>query len=793
MRKLTNILTIMFIVLVSMTSICHATKPARTHWSPAGAGGFGAFPWIQWDESVYGRAYLLSDVAGFFVSTDGAQTWSFSNVGNSQCAEADSMDQDGATVAMLCAQGTFRSLDRGANWSKIGTSGGTKYTSDKAIAIKHGDANTIYVGDLGGDINVTTNGGTNWSKLEVDAIYGSTISALYLTSDNRYLFASAPQASNAGIKVYDLQTDPAGGSNIRGLLSGTYGTRNYGIRGYVDGSSVEHVCTTAGYDIACTIDGGVNWTRTNDTASGDEGIRRFDVVFDSGTNNAWYLISHNHLDGTDPSYQSNGKHYSKDSGATWVDKGMGSFTIDYSANPGGVADGDDGATVGYNYTMFNISINPNNHEQFLNTDLGDALLGQTLAGWPKVVSMGAQNQVVTDMEQAPNGWIFISGMDIGIWVTKDYGRTWESILYKHGGTQGYNEGYGGHTWQLELLGTADDWTAGNGIILGTFSSWDTVGTSYRGAPYIMRSADNGVTFTKIVFGPTRCTWSSNLAWGPTDCNASGNTGYPRGFDCASNGTCYIAQAGYNQYTTGTGSGGIFKSTDYGATWSKLTSSEMLSGGNFGRHLAVDPADATGNTFFYAQYRGTASAQECSWLEPCRSTNGTSCSCIGTIANSPSGYGDMMAVYYPPAGSQAFATSWGQIIKSNGWTWFNSFAFVNQNYLNPWGGGALFGLAWNPANTSQAVVSNYPDDNANGSIMWWTDNINATQPVTWQDITGDLPAESVATVSLFVPEDGPNGSLWIGTGCCGVFKLDLGDVIKTKITGVTLRGLITNSD
>ncbi len=211
----------------------------------------------------------------------------------------------------------------------------------------------------------------------------------------------------------------------------------------------------------------------------------------------------------------------------------------------------------------NLALNPSAPEQLLiaanwrNARSDDG--GRT---WAEA-SRGADISVVFDLDFLGDK-VYAGAMDQGTLVSEDRGATWRNLWPVR-----WNREYSGHNWQVVA------WNEGGADqIVSTCSPWD--------APLnlVLRSTDGGDSVEMVRAGLPDYRTSANTMWG---------TGYPRTLaaDPRNPRTLYLGIDG--DPADGHEGGGVFRSTDGGATWARTAGQPGSRRMFFG--LQVDPLDS----------------------------------------------------------------------------------------------------------------------------------------------------------------------------------------------------------
>jgi photosystem II stability/assembly factor-like uncharacterized protein len=767
---------------------------SRSLWVPVFFGGHSTYDRITYDRAMYDRVYLSSDVNHGWYSDNGGDLWvTFprSLAGHTVTGFTQSVSNPD-TIYSSWQSGLSKTTDRGKTWTTTSDGDGIRLIRPqgyKSVAINSVDPNTIYVGTTGssgtdGDIFYSYDSGATLSSLDQLPFGRTYVSSVFLSNDNRYLYtagggsvetwatgrtyvvnnyvysgtdyykclvghtsgvfgddlvseywvAVSSRASVPRLKIYDLIGETS--SDI--LLDGSvYGSFNYDIASYTL-SGTEHVCVTAGQAIACTSDNGLNWEYlTNTAVTGTNYIYRFDVVNDSGIIKFYATIA------TDNS--SVGTSRSLDGGVTWEICGN-TLTCPSTSTP--TINGTYCSLTSYKGMRRTIAINPFNTQEILQADDG-AVYKSSDSGstWSTIGSTGANNTVVTDMEFSPNGWLVVTGMDFPPVISRDRGITWTDLMPR----DDYGSSYWGHHYAVELYGTSNEWESGSGRIVTTRDEWSS------GRSQVHTSDDNGETWAiNAVFG-TGNRWQGG---------SSGSDGRAMVLaKCPSNEDIIVA--GLDGYVDSSLYGGLWISTNRGVDWAQLNYNIPTSRGwprAFSRGFGFDPTDSNCQKMVLAGWFGTGTVTTSDRFDTGTYITSWNTNWVNGLQYRP-GTSDYYTTSTPDAGSLRKGTS---TIKS----------FNDED-----GNGEAI-LFFGQENKKAVVSTAYPYGD---SKIWWTEDITLGASAVWTDITLNFPSRSGANVMRINEEEGDGGFLYVGTSGDGVWKLDLGLLYKTHITGAFISG------
>lgn len=774
--------TLSFMLIFANVSFAIVGVPDSRHWIPTSFGGGGAYPMIVPDRHTANKVYLVSDVNIPFVSTNKAESWSFitDNTHGWDIAQPSALYQSKTTASLLWAigkSGIDKSTDSGVTWVRKNGGSATRTSSGKTIVINPTNDNDVFAGLDNGNIIRTTDGGTTWTTYAVPFGVNLKITFLYVNAAGTKLFVGG---GTQGLMIYDLGTDIP--TSV--TLTGTNAVRQYDYDTYSDLSAVEHFCTTAGLKIACTADDGANWTYTA-------------VLTATTTYMAWRIGTKQLAGGgvrmvvfrrlITNSASSSVEQYSNDGGATW---GTSVLTKNSTMNPTEVmtVGGWNGDSIAMDLHDENIAWFTTNWNVFRSDD-GGATYAE------KVV--GAQNTVVSDVQIAPNGTIFMCNMDCGCQYSTDHGATWTQALPTA-------NSQGGHYWRVLLTGTEAEWNAGTGHAIVTSNWWSD------SKPRVHRSTSNGLagTWTTITYGLPQVSLYGDVIWPGAGSNGAG--GFIRSAAKSTNGqTLYVGMDGENckanpalpsNCSTNQVTGGTFISTDNGASWARANGNGTADGvlgisspRKIYNALAVSPKNSSGSaaspsgtvvlfgTYGYNMYRSTNSGSTYSYV------------------SAPSPYSMMNFIYdaaFDSAGHPyAVGTNSGPVIYKSITT---SFGDANGSY-STWQlmkrfhpasvtSGISDGFVIDPNNNDRLFVAETLGANgsANGKRVWVTADAHNHTAATWTDITGDLSALGGCQALAIDPNEGAQGFLYCASNGGGLHKLNLADS-PTVETGVVRFG------
>lgn len=635
------------------------------------------------------------------------------------------------SVSFLASTGeSFTDNGNGTLTSNMGGTGTITYTNTNS---------TSY-----GNYSLTFGGSPATTTASYTVSYSPSF--VYVTSDGLDVFVGrAPSVGSTTLVRYTIATD-----TITPItLTGTNATYNIDFDTYIDGSSVENLCVSAGLKIACTADKGSNWTYTAAvSALSTYRINHLASTRVGGTlkflaNRA--LITNSAVTAT---------HYSTDGGATW---GTSTLNKDTTMNPTGVF------TTG-TPRVFYLAFDPFDSTVVYQTDDWRIRRSDNSGATFNEKVTGAPMQVASDITVAPNGRMFLVSMDTGIQYSDDFGTTWVQGTPSTAKGQGFVTGsvndYGGHYWRVITLGTQEEWDAGDGVVIVTATMYSTP-TVLNFVNYVLKSVDNGVTWTRSNSGLPTVALYGDTVW---------DRGYMRALaKSADESIIYVGVDGENcqvntslpsNCTTNRVDGGLFKSTDQGATWTRVWSTPR----KIYNALAVDPTDATGQilmfgTFGYNMYRKTGA----STANYVGDTNGPT-NFIYDVAYDTEGRPYAVVNNSGPAIYRSVTTPFG-----DGSGQYGTWQLMKQFGTS----GIADGLVVDPQNVNRVFVSVTLGTPAARSI-YVTPEANRHDKARWYDITGNFPIVGgcqALTINYF---EGDKGYLYCASNGGGVWKLAMDD-------------------
>jgi hypothetical protein len=570
---------------------------AETHFNKVGRGkGSGHNQYQRW---LYEAQFHL-DANGFLI-----------NAASEQNAYEQFLQSSGGAnqKMMLAPVGTWNQLgpftwNRTSGWNP----GNGRLT---AMAIHPSATNTIYVGSPGGGLWKTTNGGSTWQPLtDGNALWMHIYSIAIDPANQSIVYAGTGNSANQVIKSTN------GGSSWTVLGSGPTGEiRKLLI--HPTNSSI--ILAAASNGIWRTTNSGTNWTRVYTSYIEDLEFKPNDpnVVYASGnvvaksTNNGatWTTLgSAQGITGTDRTLlavspnnanyvyavQASGSIFGKlylstDAGVSFTTKITGSTSANnfFGYNTNGVD------TRGQAWYDMAICASPSNAAEvhiagiitWKSTNSGSSFVATT--EWSLPNSTGYTHSDMHGLEFVGNTIYSLS--DGGIYKSTDYGDNWTNISVGLSIRQFYRMASGSNSATVFTGGAQDngsvtrnsssvmnDWLGADGMegLVSPTNASNIWGTSQYGQLY--RSTDGGSTRSNMY--NFNANWITPIAIHPT-----------------------------NETILFGGGAGVFKSTNSGSTFSKISGTTISSNLD---DIAIAPSNANyiyasvGNSLYVTTNGGT---------------------------------------------------------------------------------------------------------------------------------------------------------------------------------------------
>ncbi|PKN30610.1 MAG: hypothetical protein CVU64_02410 [Deltaproteobacteria bacterium HGW-Deltaproteobacteria-21] len=501
-----------FGVILTVLCLLCTTQGDAKHWEFAGWNGGGCYPNVEFDSSVKGRIYLVSDVAGIWRSNDSGENWSFMTRGlkNLNVSFIAIAPSDSNVLYAGTARGLFVRREADKSWEPCDTAGGeirfVRPVNHRSAAISRSSPNVISVGTASGSLFHSTNGGRTWQILGgVKKPFGDDkpLTSLAYSNTGKVLYV----ASERGLASFSFATKEwanlkGGPSRVTDLALG----KGSPERLYVAGQDALFI----------SEDGGKTWKQSTPAPAGTTyRVSVFDSQREVLIAAAWKK------DWT------GGVVLSRDDGRTWTPANR-NFSADRS-NPTRTW-----ANTGVPVTA--IKIDPFDERVLFRTDWwGVWRSDDGGASWKEKIE-GAPNVVGSDIVMGVTGNIYVAAMDDGLVKSSDGGRSYRPLFP----VKGYKKDLNGHIWRVLVQGEKDE------TIIATSSPWG------EEVNQVILSTDGGTSFTTVRNGLPSRRPKVNTLWGQ---------GYPRALaaDFQNPNNLYLG-------IDGDDGGGLYLSRDGGRNW-----------------------------------------------------------------------------------------------------------------------------------------------------------------------------------------------------------------------------------
>lgn len=727
--------------------------PISREWIKAGSGGAGAFTNVMWDKDIENTVYGLSDVSGLFKSENSGDSWDWKNNGlnDNMLSSIDQCDANYDAFVISSNFGVWKSVDHCETWTNILNSIHVRTKSHQSVKFSHGSDLVIYEGDDSGNIRKTVDGGENW--VTYTNPYGVTvIKTIAVSMDDSMLFVG----TGFGMVIYNTSdmsvvSTPLFTGNDSDKINDISEIRCFNFSGN------NFVVVSAGKALAISTDNGNSWSysTTISDVSTDRWIDRFDVTVENGV--LKYICQVRALN----SYNNFYAVISYDSGMSWARKDIkGRATGDSINNPGDI----------WHYVFGSISscvsIDPNNSSRLYLADPNGMYISTDDLDTMSEKIVGAQNQVLTDIQLAPDGQTIIaSGMDVGILKTINNGTTWTSLVPNV--VNNYDAGYAGHYWKFFINGTENDWKTGRATVVSTICPWGGVNGTTLADAYSVISNNSGSSWTMRKIADK----SYSGMWG---------NGFMRSLSWTSDkSVIYAGMDGSDR--------GVYKSTNLGINWTRLGVQPGYTNG-FYNGLAVDPTDNSGNKVMFASFGASGGSS------PYYTSNGGAS--WDFLRNSTDSAQSALAyvkqVKYSPNGEYIYiGDGSGNLWRSTNPPSYGSFSILKHFIVDSTKLRSIDGITFDPRNPNRMFLSLIYSDYTGyfKSHIFVTSNLNAGTDAVWTDITGNFPINQGINSMVIAYNEGIKGFLYVATYGGGVLKLDLDDGLYGEaFSGLSLNGI-----
>lgn len=757
------------------------TLPTDKLWTFLGPSAGGNCMSVTPDINTANKVWVVTDFSGVFKSTDNGDNWDWSHSSALYNISGKVVIQSASTPTTMyyysgkstsSASRIHSSTDSGVTWADHGyINPGTAYASGsneqiRNLAVNRTDGNTAYVGLWGasgasGNIFRTTNR-TTWSEWKTGSQVtnsGSVIGPIHcavVDMSNTYLWVGGP----TGLRRITL----ADGTVTNYTLTGTNNpTFNVCIVACTI-AGTNYVFVSSGNKIAySTTNSFTSPTYLTDSSLTTSAykIKRFDVAPGASLGATKLLVYWQ-----DTSLWYNGQlRKSSDGGSTWA-SGEGSFTPDSTNIPSRTWHGRE-------VLRYSVTADPNNTNRWWVSGLWGVErtddFGVTWADKAKGIGI----QFMTDMTLAPDNSIYATSMDNGLIRSIDDGATWLQCV-PNASQNGSSSN--GHSWKVVCLGSSADWAASQGVVVVSGSCWDTS----QNQNILWRSTNQGPTgtgtWTKITGGAIpNNRFTSGLYFGSP--NGQGNITAMCVDPNATSKTTGKIWLGLNGYL-GTNYGGIFQSTDAGATWTRKTPTTTPADWSVNGAIAVNPTNSL--NILYGTFGSGGSG--------IRRSNDGGTSWAEAVTT---GIDNIREIKF---GSDGTAYAAGD---SSGPVLYRS-TDSGANWTAIWHGapttGPADGLAIDPNDPDRLIVTidTYGDGKTNANPIWISENCRDATP-TFTDVTGDLPIGIGAAAAMWRMSEGTAGYIYIGRDGMSISKMNLADAVGTLTsTNIQPASLILNT-
>jgi len=477
-----------------------------------------------WALAVIGTNLFVGTFRGVFRSTDNGTSWTAVNNGLTN-TNVLALTVSGRNLFAGTGGGVFLSTDNGTSWTEVNN--GLTNRGVSALAVS---GTNLFAGTRGGGVFLSTNNGANWTAVN-NGLTNTDVTAFAVIGTNLF-------AGTAG-SIGPIST--SGGGVFRSTDNGTSWTQvNNGLTNTVV-SELAVIGTnlfagTGGDAVFRSTDNGENWTPANNGFTG----RRVDALAASGTN----LFAKT-------SYGS-GVFRSTDNGTSWTE--VNGLTRNVSA-------------IAVSGTNLFAGAWGRGRGVFRSTDNGTSWTEVNNGlGRGFIAALVVSGQYLFAVIPGPNAGLNSSSGG-AVFRSTDNGTSWTGVQYLPGrfsalaviGTNLF-AGTGGGVFRSTDSG--ESWTeANNGLTDKDVTKLASIGTNLFACTYsggVFRSTDNGANWTEVNIGLTHP--------GITALAASSTNLFAGSYYFA--GTI-LGTTRSNSSGVSTRSGGVFRSTDNGTSWTEV--------------------------------------------------------------------------------------------------------------------------------------------------------------------------------------------------------------------------------
>ncbi|HBC88680.1 MAG TPA: hypothetical protein DCZ94_17185 [Lentisphaeria bacterium] len=397
-------------------------KPAE-NWEWCGWGGGGFFWSCVWHPTDSNIIYLGGDVAGIYKSVDKGKNWKFINKGISDYGVYSiAISKSKPDILYIGTMGgVCKTMNGGTNWTFLEQTGKDNLKmlperprSVRAIAIDPSNPDIVYMGSSDGKIYRTEDGGANWKKLYETATTAEgdkpnkksiPISSICIAETNsKLIFASSVicgilRSEDAGATWTQLSTPKASMCVV--------------VAPY-DEKTVYAAFDKEG--IMKSADKGQTWGKVKLELPEGSNVR--EIVLHPANPKIIQCIIQN-----DKKWNGNFS-YSIDGGESWTT--VAEMKADLAGNPSYPNGVDKNGNIGMS-KISNLSLNPSNpDEMFIAANRWNCFSSDGGRTWENR-DAGADITCFTDL-QFSGDKVYATAMDEGLLVTSDGGKLWKPLF-----------------------------------------------------------------------------------------------------------------------------------------------------------------------------------------------------------------------------------------------------------------------------------------------------------------------------------------------------------------------------
>ena len=574
-------------------------------WEPAGFGGAGNFDGAWFDVRQPGVVYAASDVTGVFRSADYGDHWEMRSLGlgNYEISSfaVDPFDPDtlyaGAGAFKASTQaGMYISHDAGLTWQPMPATQANaitfrRFRTTDAIAPDPARRGVLLAGSRENGLWRTTDGGLAWTQVYAAPLTRAPLFVAYEDDP------PDPHAAPVAVVVFD-PGDPRvayAGLDGFGVIQSTDGGVSWRpINSGLPASATVKYLAVGGNDVLYAAVGAAGVYKSLDRGRRWQAVNGFGPDLALGER-AW--VSSVAVHPTDPltayvtlvTYDDANVWKTTDGGAHWAPQR--NITVDPSNNPTEAWSPNAPAGGYYPYTLsWQVTLDPNNPDRLFYVNYWGMLRSEDGGEHWQSKIVGAQNTCVTALAldtDHPAGQphrLFATQWDAGVLASTDLGQTWTAVVP----SRVNDPALSGHYWNLAIAQAE-----------GRRYYYTTADTNEETGSYgkVLRSTD-GVNWTPVFSHtrPTEGTWLGGFMLGlavdpvtpstlyvtqdsglvyTSSQNGEPGTWAPTTGQPAQNSFTYaLAVDDQHRLFAGTIRDGLWRSTDGGATWQRVSTLEQ---------------------------------------------------------------------------------------------------------------------------------------------------------------------------------------------------------------------------